>query len=431
MSNPWRDLRATRQGGPFPGPFPPLDLNPEKPRMVAAFLLAALGSQIRASEVFCSYTGRWERCTAHDIPDASVRRHPDATTPLEVPVSFDWNNFEGMTLTTADQQQHAPWYCGACWGMAATSTLADRLKIATFRKGGSGALPAAQGRTRDIIPSVQALINCAGEAGSCMGGDALAAFAWIKRRGGVPDQTCQPFEARNAYRPDSEECRSGLALCKSCQVSISTLSMVCSPVKSYPVVRVRAFGSVETETDIVKEVMVNGPVACHINASCIEPGMNDPASGVFAYPCAGHNHVVELAGWGALANGSRYWLLRNSWGTWYADGGWFRILRWACAGCGSTRLGSMPTLTQCLVRAFSTGMGHTAGTRRRTAAIGRIPSSRACMPTFDTHLMHVWTKAPVRRPCLGVHRGMRHTSTFRASRRVYCSPRVLAARYSA
>ena len=38
----------------------------------------------------------------------------------------------------------------------------------------------------------------------------------------------------------------------------------------------------------------------------------DPARPIFPYNCSGHNHAVQLAGWGTDdATGERFWTLRN------------------------------------------------------------------------------------------------------------------------
>jgi hypothetical protein len=63
------------------------------------------------------------------------------------------------------------------------SSIADRIKIAT------------NGTMRDVIPSIQVLINC-GHAGSCNGGDANAANAWVYKNG-IPEVTCQQYQAKN------------------------------------------------------------------------------------------------------------------------------------------------------------------------------------------------------------------------------------------
>jgi hypothetical protein len=52
------------------------------------------------------------------------------------------------------------------------------------------------GTIRDVIPAIQVMINC-GTAGSCSGGDSNAANAWVYKNGGIPDVTCQQYQAKN------------------------------------------------------------------------------------------------------------------------------------------------------------------------------------------------------------------------------------------
>ena len=292
------------------------------------FALAVLHSAAAALSTEVSCDGRPGRCAVGDVPLAIVRRYAHEPAP-PIPDALDWNDVAGSALTTTDLNQHIPQYCGSCWAHAAVSSIADRLKIARyFAPAGAGAQPEVRGRSRDIIPSVQAIINC-GDAGSCYGGDSLKAFAWIHRVGGVPDLTCQAYEARNAYNASSRECASGYALCRTCSAQRTAgggYSTRCEPVARYPVVTVSEFGAVQTENDIVHELLAHGPVVCHINSTCIEP--ENWRGGIFEYDCPGHNHAVALSGWGVdAATKERYWIVRNSWGTYYAEGGWFRIRR--------------------------------------------------------------------------------------------------------
>ena len=57
---------------------------------------------------------------------------------------------------------------------------------------------------RDVIPSIQVLINC-GTAGACNGGDANAANAWVYKNG-IPDVTCQQYQAKSMECTDINTC---------------------------------------------------------------------------------------------------------------------------------------------------------------------------------------------------------------------------------
>eukprot|EP00951_Prasinocladus_malaysianus_P023511 scaffold200314_cov23-Prasinocladus_malaysianus.AAC.1 len=37
------------------------------------------------------------------------------------------------------------------------------------------------------------------------------------------------------------------------------------------------------------------------------------------------NHNVEIVGWGETSSGIKYWIGRNSWGTYWGEGGFFRL----------------------------------------------------------------------------------------------------------
>eukprot|EP01035_Chromulina_nebulosa_P017557 gene17557-23121_t len=214
----------------------------------------------------------------------------------ELPESLDYRE---LGLLTTDLNQHIPTYCGSCWAHAAFSSIADRIKIAT------------KGTKRDVIPSIQVLINC-GDAGSCNGGDSNAANAWVYKNG-VPDITCQQYQAVNM------EC-SAYNTCMNCDPNSG-----CYSVENYPLITVSEYGVATGDLAIMSEIYARGPVSAYINAYCIE----DYTGGINNYDtCVGSvtNHAIQLNGWGT-ENGVDYWIGRNSWGTYWGEHGFFRIVR--------------------------------------------------------------------------------------------------------
>jgi len=227
-----------------------------------------------------------------------------------LPENWDWRNVSGVNYVTKSLNQHIPVYCGSCWAHGAMSSMADRIKI--LRK---AAWP-------DITPSIQVILNCGTEiAGSCDGGSATGAFQFVQQLGGIPDDTCQQYEA-------VDNTCSAINTCRNCNPSTG-----CFAMDKYPVYKIEQYGSVSGEANIMAEVFARGPIATGVDAGPLET-----YQGGILWDKTGANsidHIVSIVGWGVSTGqpgdnvpaGTKYWIVRNSWGTYWGEEGWFRIVR--------------------------------------------------------------------------------------------------------
>ena len=158
--------------------------------------------------------------------------------------------------------------------------------------------------------SVQVVLNC-GNAGSCWGGfdDGVYQFA---HETGIPDQTCQPYEALD------HECTPE-NICRDCNRE------KCWAVENPKTYKVSEYGRVSGIDNIKAEIMARGPVACHVD---VTQEFLDYQGGIFKMTDMEvlGGHAIEVAGWDVAEDGTKYWIARNSWGEYWGEYGWFRII---------------------------------------------------------------------------------------------------------
>lgn len=111
----------------------------------------------------------------------------------------------------------------------------------------------------------------------------------------------------------------------STSVFLYMIFYVTAAIAKYPKITISEYGSVKGDDNIMSEIFARGPVSAYINANCIE----DYTGGINMYDtCSAFsiNHAIQLNGWGT-ENGVDYWIGRNSWGTYWGEHGFFRIVR--------------------------------------------------------------------------------------------------------
>jgi len=243
------------------------------------------------SSASCYVKKSWKEKVISPLPSSYLSTE-------DIPTAWDWRNVSGINLVSPSRNQHIPQYCGSCWAHGSTSALNDRISI--LRK---GAWP-------EIMLAPQHLINCEG-GGDCDGGDQGAAYEFINTNG-IVEESCAPYQAVNGL--------SCTPACKTCHGFNET----CPVVSNFTLWTVSEYGGVSGEKDMKAEIYARGPIACNIDAT---DKLVAYTGGIFKQfellPMS--NHVISVVGWG-VEDGVEYWIVRNSWGSYWGESGWFRIV---------------------------------------------------------------------------------------------------------
>ncbi|KAL3779051.1 hypothetical protein HJC23_005991 [Cyclotella cryptica] len=272
------------------------------------------------------YRSEYVEMAGHDVRESYYSPLPHTyLSDDEIPDEFTWQNVNGKCYLTHLLNQHVPQYCGSCWAHGALSALADRIKIARDAQGD------------DINLSIQWVLNCGTEtAGSCMGGSHTGTYQFIKDHGPIPYDTCQPYIACSS---DSQEGFCGhvdttcnaLNTCRTCS-TFSSNGGSCVGLNYYPNATIAEYGVINGENKedavmkIKKEIKARGPVAATINANPLRDFMGGKIFDEDGHPTQ-PDHIISIVGWGKDADsGKEYWQVRNSWGSYWGEEGFFRVV---------------------------------------------------------------------------------------------------------
>ncbi|XP_043573078.1 digestive cysteine proteinase 1-like isoform X1 [Chiloscyllium plagiosum] len=200
------------------------------------------------------------------------------------PPSLDWRLY-GAVTPVKDQA-----LCGSCWSFSSTGNIEGAL----FLKTGS------------LVPlSQQMLLDCTWGFGNaaCDGGEEWRAYEWMIKHGGIATA-----ESYGSYLGQNGFCH-------------YNQSVFTAKLKSY--VNVTSGRREALKMAIFK----NGPVAVGMDAS--HKSFRFYSHGVYYEPKCKNSrieldHAVLAVGYGIL-DGEPYWLIKNSWSSFWGDDGYFLI----------------------------------------------------------------------------------------------------------
>ncbi|ETV95832.1 hypothetical protein H310_10876 [Aphanomyces invadans] len=247
-------------------------------------------------------------------PPTAHQRHEIDTV---FPKSFDWceQGFCGPSWN-----QHIPQYCGSCYLHGALSAAQDRIKILHKQKGFTGA---------DVTLGRQSFLNCApghNYSAGCDGGEAIDVWRFMQDYG-LPDETCLPYNATDytKYNGTNGTCPPE-GYCMNCMYTPELpLNATCFPVTKMIRYRAKSFGTLRGEHAMLQELL-RGPITCGV--ACSDGFSYNYTAGIFhdTTDFMDIDHDVEIVGWGE-ENGVKFWRVRNSWGSYWGENGFFRIVR--------------------------------------------------------------------------------------------------------
>lgn len=226
----------------------------------------------------------------------------------ELPSRFWWGDVSSVNYLSWVLNQHIPNYCGACYIFSTLGAMSDRINIQSKNLKRAGL-------------SVQNVLNCG--VGSCTDGGSLGQVYEFAGSNGISEYGCMNYQATSPA--EGEAVCDDIANCINCWGTADKFK--CWGVKTYTKWYAKEWGIVKGSVEMKKEIFARGPIACSLYVS--EYFYFNYKGGVWREsvhnPVARENHGASVVGWGKSDEEGEYWILRNSWGTYWGESGYFRL----------------------------------------------------------------------------------------------------------
>ena len=235
--------------------------------------------EFKAQYLTLNFTELPKNATPYFANDTSTEgRFLQASIPQE----WDWRNY-GAISPVKNQGG-----CGGCWAFAAVQNI-ESLYFLKY-----GKLP---------ILSVQQVIDCDPNNWGCTGGIIHNTYPYIEAYG-LQEAQSYPYQFYSG----------------SCRYDHNGTG------SKYRISGYVYSGSSDEEK--IKAMLYNyGPLAITINASLLQFYVSGVMNVSYDRCPYGPTHGVVIVGYGTTSDGIDYWTIKNTWGPYWGENGYFRIAR--------------------------------------------------------------------------------------------------------
>lgn len=232
----------------------------------------------------------------------------------DLPDNVDWRSMNGKNYLSWTKNQHIPQYCGSCWSQGSTSAIADRFNILNDLS-----------TMTPVALDAQVMVNC-NAGGSCNGGNPAGVYEFAHTNG-LRHASCMQYVAKNL---DHAGACDDIDKCRDCSFPAHIWDSMQDPDLCYAVddtlYYVDDYYTITGADDMKAELYAHGPISCGIH---VTDAFEAYTGGIYSEDAQFFllNHEISVVGYGLDADtNTPYWIGRNSWGSYWGEMGFFRMI---------------------------------------------------------------------------------------------------------